>query len=240
MPSDKIQPEGALVPGARALSRQRVSDRIVSVGLRLFATLGYDRVSTQQIADEAGITQRTLFRYFPQKSQIIFDREYDYVLRFEGFLDAAMQPGVDPLDAVRTAFQALAVHSQANRQKMSRIYAIIQDSDELKSIERGYQHHIDNLVAFALCGHETYRKRRAPEYTPTLEARMFASVIFATIRPMYRAWLKGELRGSLVPYALAGWSLVTPVLEAARCYAKDAMAAYSRIDAQEKGGNGPD
>jgi len=220
--------------GTRALAKQRVNDEIVRVSLRLFRQNGYDAVSTQAIADAAGITQRTLFRYFPQKADILFKNDYDYVACFEGFLDGAMTAGLEPLEAIRSAFQSLAARLDSCRTEMAVIYDIKQGSAELKAIERGYQTHIDRLVAFALEGHKAYAARHGNGKQPSLVSRMHAAIIFAAIRPMYRAWLKGELKGPLLPYALAGWALVTPVLDVAQTYAEDSVAAYARIDAISK------
>jgi AcrR family transcriptional regulator len=222
--------------GARALAKQRINDEIVRVSLRLFRQHGYDAVSTQAIADATGITQRTLFRYFPQKADILFKNDYDYVACFEGFLDGAMTAGLESIEAIRSAFQSLAARLDACRTEMSVIYAIKQRSAELKAIERGYQTYIDRLVAFALDGHKTYAARHHKGAQPSLVSRMHAALIFAAVRPMYRAWLTGELKGPLLPYALAGWTLVTPVLDAAKKYAEHSVAAYGRIDASSKRG----
>jgi len=226
--------EPAPASAVRSAARQQAARAIVRAALQLFAAHGYDAVSTQEIADAVGITQRTLFRYFPQKSQIVFKHDYDYVARYEQYLDAAMQTGVAPFDAIRSAFQSLTAYFDAHRDKVSLIYGIIQSSDELKSIERGQQHHIDRLVAFALDGNEIYASRYCQDAQPTLASRMLASVVFATIRPMYRAWLLGELAGPLTPYGLASWALVTPTIEFAQQFAADAVSAYARIDQERQ------
>jgi AcrR family transcriptional regulator len=220
--------------GARALAKKRINDEILRVSLRLFRQHGYDAVSTQTIADAAGITQRTLFRYFPQKAHILYKNEHDYVVCFEEFLDGAMTAGLEPMEAIRSAFQSLASRLDANRAYQSLVYAIKQGSDELKAIERGQQTYIDRLVAFALDGHKAYVARHQKNAKPSLTSRIHAALIFAAIRPMYRAWLTGELKGPLLPYALAGWAVLPPVLDASRTFAADSVAAYARVDAATK------
>lgn len=217
--------------GVRARSKKRIRDDILRAGLRLFRKYGYDAVSTQEIAAEAGITQRTLFRYFPQKAQILYAGDYDYVDQFERGLDAAMARHADPMDAISAAFQALAIRHDANRSKVALIYAIIHASDELKAVERRYQNHLDALLAFALDGAPAYAARHKAKAVPTLPSRIMASIIFASVLPMYRAWLAGELKGPLMPYATAGWAKLRPMLRAARRYADDSAADYARMDA---------
>jgi AcrR family transcriptional regulator len=217
-------------PGARALSKQRVRDDIITAGLRLFGEHGYEAVSTRQIAAEAGVTQRTLFRYFPQKAHIIFDNQNDHLGSFEKFLDATLQPGIEPMDAVRSAFQCLAVHFDANREQIAAICAIIMQSGELRAIESSRQERIDRLVAFALDGVEAYQGRHLPGALPSLPSRILAAVIFATARPSIDAWLTGEIKGSLVTYSLAAWVLVRPTLGAAEQFAMQVRSAFDTID----------
>jgi AcrR family transcriptional regulator len=216
--------------GIRARAKKRIRDEIVKAGLRLFRKYGYDAVSTLEIAADAGITQRTLFRYFPQKAQILYTDDYDYVTQFERNLDASMQTHADPMDAIGEAFQSLAVLHDAKRAKVSLIYAIIHKSGDLKAVERSYQNHLDALLAFALDGAVVYAARKKTKAIPTLPSRIMAAIIFASILPMYRAWLTGELKGPLLPYAEAGWAKLLPMLKVSRLYADESTATYKRID----------
>jgi AcrR family transcriptional regulator len=205
----------APVGGVRDRAKARIRGDIVAASLKLFQERGFDAVTTQEIAAEAGVTQRTLFRYFARKDLILFKADYDYVGRFEAYLNEAMPRWPDPFDAVKAAFLALAAYYDDNRSAVSLIYGLIQNSVHLKAIEQGRQHRIDLLVASAFDGAEAYRALRDP---PSLASRIAAAALFGTIRPVQRAWLKGELPGPLVPYAEAGWARVRPVYEAARTY----------------------
>lgn len=216
--------------GVRARSKKRIRDEIVKAGLQLFRKYGYDAVSTLQIAADAGITQRTLFRYFPQKAQILYAGDYNYVVQFEHSLDVAMTRHADPMDAIGEAFQTLAALHDAKRDKVAMIYTIIHASDDLKAVERSYQNHLDTLLAFALDGAKAYAARKKPKSVSSLPSRIMAAIIFAAVLPMYRAWLQGELKGPLMPYAVAGWTKLRPMLKAARRYATDSTDAYARVD----------
>lgn len=53
--------------------RKSAADRraeIVETAIRLSAAIGPDRVTTQQLADEVGVTQPAIFRHFASKSDI--------------------------------------------------------------------------------------------------------------------------------------------------------------------------
>jgi AcrR family transcriptional regulator len=48
------------------------ADRLRKAALELFAEHGYDAVTITQIAERAGITRRSYFRYFPDKREVLF------------------------------------------------------------------------------------------------------------------------------------------------------------------------
>ncbi|MEV0234115.1 helix-turn-helix domain-containing protein [Nonomuraea sp. NPDC050786] len=54
-----------------ARTRQLASQEILETALRLFTEQGYDQTSIAQIAREAGVSQRTLFRYFGTKEDLL-------------------------------------------------------------------------------------------------------------------------------------------------------------------------
>ncbi|MFF3488839.1 TetR/AcrR family transcriptional regulator [Streptomyces sp. NPDC002701] len=52
-------------------TRQLASQEILKTALRLFIEQGYDETTIAQIAREAGVSQRTLFRYFGTKEDLL-------------------------------------------------------------------------------------------------------------------------------------------------------------------------
>jgi TetR/AcrR family transcriptional regulator, regulator of mycofactocin system len=62
-------------PGPRARGRPVEIDpsRLSRTAVELFAERGYDEVSAAEVAVAAGISRRSLFRYFPTKSDLVWD-----------------------------------------------------------------------------------------------------------------------------------------------------------------------
>ncbi|MFD5655469.1 TetR/AcrR family transcriptional regulator [Streptomyces sp. NPDC127039] len=52
-------------------TRRLASQEILETALRLFTEQGYDETTIAQIAREAGVSQRTLFRYFGSKEDLL-------------------------------------------------------------------------------------------------------------------------------------------------------------------------
>lgn len=87
---------------------------MATAALELFAERGYDAVSAAEIAARAGVTERTFFRHFPSKREVLFDGEA--VLR-DALLGAvaAVPAGIAPLDTLFRSFDAVVPLLEANR-----------------------------------------------------------------------------------------------------------------------------
>ena len=87
---------------------------MATAALELFGTRGYDAVSAAEIAARAGVTERTFFRHFPSKREVLFDGEA--VLR-DALIEAIAEIPVDtaPLTALLRSFHAITPLLEANR-----------------------------------------------------------------------------------------------------------------------------
>ena len=54
-------------------SREDVRRRLQQAALELYDERGYDQTTTAEIAAKAGVTERTFFRHFPDKREVLFD-----------------------------------------------------------------------------------------------------------------------------------------------------------------------
>ena len=71
--------------------------------MALFVHQGFDETTVGQIAEAAGVSQMTFFRYFPTKDAVVFDDPYDPVI---ADLVAAQDPGLSALERVRLGLGA--------------------------------------------------------------------------------------------------------------------------------------
>lgn len=77
----------------------------------LFEEHGYDRTTVGDIAARAGLTERTFFRYFIDKREVLFARSEELE---KGIVDviAGAPKDATPLDAVAAAFEAAGAELQ--------------------------------------------------------------------------------------------------------------------------------
>jgi AcrR family transcriptional regulator len=89
--------------------RQKAHRRraLVDAALELFAERGYDNTMVEEIAERAGVSPRTFFRYFETKDSVLFFGGEDY---FRSLSEVYLgQPStVGDLEALEASFVALA------------------------------------------------------------------------------------------------------------------------------------
>jgi len=79
----------------KRLTRLRISD----VATALFAVRGFDNVTVSEVAKIVGVSEKTIYNYFPTKESLVFDQADDGV---ERLVDALrnLAPGESPTRAV--------------------------------------------------------------------------------------------------------------------------------------------
>ena len=84
-------------PGAR--------ERLGGAALDLYATKGFEETTVAEIAQAVGLTERTFFRYFTDKREVLFAGSE---LLEKQFVDGAAAAPADstPIDVVRSAVAA--------------------------------------------------------------------------------------------------------------------------------------
>lgn len=88
--------------------------RLQQAALELFRERGYDGTTAAEIAARAGVTERTFFRHFPDKREVLFDGEA--ALRAILVTGVANAPDrLAPLQILFAAFQAVEQMLEDNR-----------------------------------------------------------------------------------------------------------------------------
>jgi AcrR family transcriptional regulator len=81
--------------GVREDKKRETRQRLERVALGLFAERGYERTTVDDVAGAAGVSARTVFRYFPVKADLLFggtDDDLEELRRLLAQQDAALAP----------------------------------------------------------------------------------------------------------------------------------------------------
>lgn len=154
-------------------------DRLQKAALELFQERGYDRTTAAEIAARAGVTERTFFRYFPDKRETLFGGEA--VLRPALTEAVAAAPdGLAPLDVLFHAFRTVVPLLEGNRPFAKPRQAVISSTPALHERELAKLEVLANALA------EAMQARGVGEQAALLAAQIgMAAFARATI-----AWLE--------------------------------------------------
>src|ERR1700757_1597502 len=79
--------------------------RLEQAALELYVERGYEHTTVAEIAERAGLTERTFFRHFADKREVLFSGS-EALQELLAERIASAPPGVAPIDAVRVALEA--------------------------------------------------------------------------------------------------------------------------------------
>ncbi len=117
-------------------SRQEVHRRLQQAALDLFRERGYDQTTAAEIAAQAGVTERTFFRHFADKRDILFDGE-ERILNTLTAAIADAPAGCEPMQALHLAFRAVGVIFEENRAFSQPRQQVIAATPTLREREAG-------------------------------------------------------------------------------------------------------
>jgi AcrR family transcriptional regulator len=152
---------GRWKPDARA--------RLERAALALYREHGFAQTTVAEIAERAGLTERTFFRYFADKREVLFsggDALRDRLL--SALHDAPSS--LAAIDAVGAAIEATAGYFEPRKEFARKRHAVIAENPELQERER------IKLASLACALAEGLRRRRVGETAATLAAEMGITV----------------------------------------------------------------
>jgi len=160
-------------------------ERLQAAALELFATRGYEQVTAAEIAQSVGLTERTFFRNFGDKREVLFHGQERFLQVFVDGVDEA-PPDATPLELIASVLRAAAAFFPDERRPYSRLRQTVIDANPAL-LERE-QHKIAGVAATLAAA---LRARGIVEPTATLAAQSAASVFGVS----FGQWIReGESR----------------------------------------------
>lgn len=195
---DSTPPPG----GLRERKKRRTRRDLLRAAARLFAARGYDDTTVDDIAAAAGVSRRTLFRYFPTKESLAFPDTPTRLARFRGSLGPPLS-GERPFGAVRRALLAMATEYMEDRDEIVARQRVIEGSPTLLAAERTFDLEWEAAIAEGLL------LRTAGREDGEHWARMLAAAIFGVVRATIREWVADDGRSDLIAIGTASLDLLS-------------------------------
>jgi len=153
--------------------------RLEQAALELYGERGFEQTTVAEIAGRAGLTERTFFRYFADKREVLFaGGNALQELLVAGVAGAPDE--VTPIDAVASALEAAGGRLQERRDYARRRQAVIAANSELRERE------LSKLASFAAALAEALRARGVDEPAASLTAE----VGIAVFRIAFERWVE--------------------------------------------------
>ncbi|MDA8297694.1 MAG: TetR family transcriptional regulator [Actinomycetota bacterium] len=161
--------------------------RLQEAALALYAERGFERTTAAEIAARAGVSERTFFRHFADKREVLFGGSELLEQRIiEGVAGA---PATDrPLDAVARGLEAAAAMLGQFRRDLSRQrHDVIAANPELRERERA------KLADYAAAVATALRQRGVR----ALQADLAADAGMTVLRVALERWSRDQADGDL-------------------------------------------
>jgi AcrR family transcriptional regulator len=174
--------------GLRETKKLATRHHIAAEAMRLFATRGFDHVTVAEVAAEAGVSDKTVFNYFPTKEDLFFDEVPD---RLRALTDAIRDraDGETILSSLRR--MQLAQVGRLTSPGFVHFARIIEESPALQAKE------VDVMARFAQVLTEALRGEGISER----DARLAAGMLMSVHRQFFRAARHEALAGRHGPAA---------------------------------------
>ena len=164
--------------------------RVERAALDLFTRRGFENVTTDEVADAAGISRRTFFRYYATKADAVWGDFAGHVARLEELL-AATDPGQPVLASVCAAYVEVNDYADAELPLLRERMQLILGEPALLAHSQVRHAEVDRVVA----RHVAARTGDSPT---ALVPRLVAATWRATTRSTsaWRTWEWASRAGS--------------------------------------------
>ncbi len=158
--------------------------RLQLAAVQLFGERGFDRVTAAEIAAHVGVTERTFFRHFADKREVLFDGQAVLVEALTASI-ADAPAGLGTLDTLFHAFRSVTQLLLDNRSFSKPRQAVISATPALHERELAKLEALSEALALTLTARGV----------PDLEAALGARASMAAFAHATLLWLENEEPG---------------------------------------------
>lgn len=184
-------PQKAPAGGLRERKKQRTHDALIRAALELFTEQGYEATTIDQIAEAVDVSQRTYFRYFANKEDVVFAVPEMVEARFLEELRA--RPASEaPLTALRSAVMVAwddigsAIESVIPVELHMRSYQMIESTPALVAVHLRRSSELEEQIARLIA------RREGLDVDADPRPRVLVATFSGVMRAAGKVWGEGQ------------------------------------------------
>jgi AcrR family transcriptional regulator len=186
----------------RQRRRAFTADEIERVAIELFVHRGFAEVTVDEIADAAGVSPRTFFRYFPTKAHVVRAHQRRLLHRLVGAL-AARPADEGPVTALREAFLATSSMRADDRERILLVGRLLASAGDAVAPDVGFgAGGTEDLVALVA-------ERAGLDPATDLRPTVIVAAMTGAARAAFRAWAESGGTVELTTMVADALGLVT-------------------------------
>ncbi|MFF0222998.1 helix-turn-helix domain-containing protein [Streptomyces sp. NPDC004629] len=143
--------------------------RLAEAALALYSERGYEQTTVAEIAGRAGLTERTFFRHYADKREVLFDGSGALQELFVNAV-AGAAPAAAPIDALAAGLEAACAVFHGRREHARRRQAVVMANPELMERE------LIKLASLSAALADALRRRGVAEPAASLTAEVGVAV----------------------------------------------------------------
>ena len=184
--------------------------RLQQAAIELYTSRGFEQTTVAEIAERAGLTERTFFRHFSDKREVLFGRSNALL---ELFVESTQTAPADasPMESVTAALMAAADMFESRRPWSTQRQKVIVANPSLQERE------LIKMAGLGIAMAAVLRARGVPEP----EASLTAEAGIAVFRVTFERWVADD---NVLPFA----EIVADSLAALKTVVADAADATAR------------
>jgi AcrR family transcriptional regulator len=172
--------------GLRERKKERVRTTIQQVALRLFQKQGYEQTTVEQIADAAGVSPATVYRYFMAKEDLVVTDDYDPIVIASILERPAGEPLIDSVRAVMTG--VLVKYFERDRELLIARHHLRKQTASLQAAFSEEQERSLELFSALIARHV---RRPADD----LDVRVACGALVGALQEAFSSWLAHGSQG---------------------------------------------
>lgn len=189
----------AVPKSRREQKKAEVREALVQAADTLFVEQGYEGTTVDQIAERAGVSRRTFFRYFPSKEAIAFPRAEQRRDAFRALLQERFAEQ-DALPAVRAACLEVGKMMVSSAEEELRRQKVVDASPTLVAADLEVYRAWEQVIAEAVTRSGDAQRQRV--------GQLFAAATIGIVRSVLRSWFDAGCEGDVIKMAEEAFGLL--------------------------------